>query len=135
MDEAVVKYYRRLLRGSFEYIGSLEHPSIFLDSIGEKIRICGQIGSNYLHLYIGVAGGVIGEVRYKCTCDPTANVAVEILCALLKGKTLEEAKGITEESFLQILGGPSADLGKRAKGLLELLARGISRYREHGALP
>jgi NifU-like protein involved in Fe-S cluster formation len=132
MDEPVIKYYRKMLRGGFEYVGSLDSPSIFIDSIGENIRICGQIANNYLHLYISVTNGIIDEVKYMCTCDPTANVAVEILCTLLHGNTLEKAKAITEESFISALGGPSADLAKRAQGLLELLGRGILRYQQSG---
>jgi hypothetical protein len=41
MDEQVIKYYRRLLKTGFDHVGSLENPSIFLDSVGEKIRVCG----------------------------------------------------------------------------------------------
>ena len=133
MDEPVIRYYRRLLKSGFESIGSLDCPSIYLDSIGEKVRICGGIGNNYLHLYIAVVADEIVDIKYKCMCDPTANVAVEILCKLLPGKTLEQAKGLSEESFLEVLGGPSPELSKRARGLLELLARGIARYRQAGA--
>ncbi len=128
MDEPVVKFYRRMLRTGFEHTGSLDNPSIFLDTVGENIYICGPSGNYYLHLYIGVINGVIEEVKYLCTCDPTANVAVEILCTLIKGSALESAQAMTEESFTRVLGGPSADLIKRAKGLLELLNRGIRRY-------
>jgi NifU-like protein involved in Fe-S cluster formation len=128
MDEAVIKYYRRMLRGNFEHTGSLPSPSIFLDSVGERIRVCGQIANNYLHLYLNVAGGRMAEVRYLCTCDPTANVAIEILCWLIKGATLDEALALTEESFHPLLGGASAELDRRAINLLELLRRGILRY-------
>jgi hypothetical protein len=79
MDEAVIKYYRRMLRVGFEHVGPLDNPTIFLDSIGENIRVCGQIASIYLHLYIKVTHDTIDDVRYLCTCDPVANVAVEIL--------------------------------------------------------
>ena len=130
MDEAVVKYYRRMMRGQFEHVGSLENPAIFLDSLGEDIGICGAIEGSYLHLYIEVADDTIKDFKYLCTCDPVANVAVDILCILVKGKSLDEAQAITEDSFLEILGGPSAELAKRANGLLELLRRGIIRYQE-----
>jgi hypothetical protein len=53
MDAAVIKYYRRLLRTGFEHAGSLENPSIFLDTINENITVCGNAG-NYLHLYLNV---------------------------------------------------------------------------------
>jgi NifU-like protein involved in Fe-S cluster formation len=130
MDEVIVKYYRRLLRDGFENAGSLENPSIFMDSLGENIALCGAIASSYMHLFVKVANDRIDDMRYLCICDPTANIAVEILCILARGKTLEEAKGIGEESFFPILGAPSAELSQRAKGLLELLNRGICRYQE-----
>jgi NifU-like protein involved in Fe-S cluster formation len=63
-----------------------------------------------------------------CVCDPTANVAVEILCALMKGKTLEEAVNLKEEAFYRFLGSSGEELQKKVKGLLELLKRGIQRY-------
>ena len=132
MDEVIVKFYRRLLKDGFENAGSLENPSIFLDSIGENVALCGAIASSYMHLFVNVVNGRIDDVRYLCICDPTANVAAEILCTLARGKTLEEAQAITEDSFFPIVGKPCADLAQRAKGLLELLNRGICRYQEKG---
>jgi NifU-like protein involved in Fe-S cluster formation len=128
MDEAVIKYYRRLLKMGFDYAGSIENPSIFLDSVYEKIPVCGQVGRDYLHLYINIRNGVIDNVKYLCTCDPTANVAFEILCTLIKNKTLAEAKAIHEASFTRILGSNDEDFIKKVKGLLELLNRGFTRY-------
>ncbi len=128
MDEAVIKYYRRLLKTGFKYAGSIENPSIFLDSIGENLPICDQVGRDYLHLFININNGKIDTIRYLCTCDPTANVVVEILCSLVEGKTIEEVKLITEETISQILGSKNQDLLKKAKGAIELLRRGLMRY-------
>ena len=128
MDEAVIKYYRKLLRTRFEYAGTIENASIFLDSVGEKVLICGSTG-DFMQLYINVVKNRIDDMKYMCQCDPTANVAVEILCALLKGKTLEEAAALKEEAFFQFLGSNGEELQKQAKGLLELLNKGIARYR------
>jgi NifU-like protein involved in Fe-S cluster formation len=128
MDEAVIKYYRKLLRTRFEYAGTIENASIFLDSVGEKVLICGSTG-DFMQLYINVVKNRIDDMKYMCQCDPTANVAVEILCALLKGKTLEEAAALKEEAFFQFLGSNGEELQKKAKGLLELLNKGIARYR------
>ena len=88
MDELVVKYYRRLCRTGFEHTGELENPAIFLDTVGEKIRICSHVSHAYMHIYINIRDGIIDDVKYLCTCDPTANVVVEILCNLIKGKTI-----------------------------------------------
>jgi NifU-like protein involved in Fe-S cluster formation len=127
MDEAVIKYYRRLLKSGFEYPGTLEDPSIFLDTVSENIPICGHMG-DYLHLYIRVRNHMVEDIKYLCSCDPTANVAVEILCGLLLGKTLEEIEAINEGSFCEVLKADSAELCKKAGGLLELLHRGLARF-------
>jgi NifU-like protein involved in Fe-S cluster formation len=128
MDEAVIKFYRKLLRTQFEHAGSLENASIFLDSVGEKVLICGSTG-DFMQLYINVINNTIDNIKYMCVCDPTANVAVEILCTLVKGRTLDEAAGLTEQAFFQFLGSGGEELQKKAKGLLELLSRGILRYK------
>jgi NifU-like protein involved in Fe-S cluster formation len=130
MDEAVIRYYRKLLRTRFEYAGSFENPSIFLDSVGEKVLICGSTG-DFMHLYINIANNTINDIKYMCVCDPTANVAIEILCTLIKGKTLDKAASITEQAFYQFLGSDGEELQKKANGLLELLHRGITRYQAH----
>jgi NifU-like protein involved in Fe-S cluster formation len=73
MDEAVIKYYRKLLRTRFEYAGTIENASIFLDSVGEKVLICGSTG-DFMQLYINVVKNRIDDMKYMCQCDPTANV-------------------------------------------------------------
>ena len=128
MNEAVIKYYRKLLRTRFEYAGSLENPSIYLDTVISKVRICNHT-SDFMHLYINIVDGTIDDIKYMCICDPTANVAIEILCSLVKGKTLEEIAGITEKAFFQFLGTEDEELGKKAKGLLELLNSGIMHFK------
>jgi NifU-like protein involved in Fe-S cluster formation len=129
MDELVVKYYRRMCKTGFEHIGSLENPSIFLDTVGERIRICSHVGHAYIHIYICICNDIIDDIKYLCTCDPTANVVVEILCNLVKGKTIEEAEALTEESFSRALGGGGEEFLKKARGIIELLHRGITRYK------
>jgi NifU-like protein involved in Fe-S cluster formation len=140
MDQAIIQCYRRLLREEFPNAGALEHPSIFVEAIGGKLIDCGNTG-NYMELYLQVAGDRIADVRYRCACEPVANVAVEALCTLVKGKTLDEAAALTEEPFCQLLGSRDERLGKKVRGLLELLNEGIGRHRgltgagEPGAKP
>ena len=57
-----------------------------------------------------------------------ANVAVEVLCTLVKGKTLDEAAGLTERAFYQFLDCEDEELRMKVRGLLELLNEGIARY-------
>ncbi|HMK64382.1 MAG TPA: iron-sulfur cluster assembly scaffold protein [Thermodesulfobacteriota bacterium] len=127
MDEKVIKYYRHLLRNGFNHSGVIENATLFLDSVTEQIVHCGNIG-NYMQLYVHIEDNLIDDIKYICSCDPPANVAVEILCTLAKGKTLKEVAAISEDDFTRFLGSESAELRKRAEGLLELLHKGISRY-------
>jgi len=128
MDEAVIKYYRKLLRTRFQYAGSFENPSIYLDSIVSKVRICNHT-ADFMRLYVNVNNDTIDDIKYMCVCDPTANVAIEILCGLVKGKTLSEVASVTEKAFFQFLGTEDEEFAKKAKGLLELLNSGITQYK------
>lgn len=128
MNECVVKYYRKLLKTGFAYSGCLENPSIFLDTVGEKIRVCGSTRHHYLHLFINISEGRLEEIKYLCTCDPAANVVVEVFCGLVEKKTIEEALALKPESFLEVTGGGDEDFLKKARGILELLKRGLDRY-------
>jgi hypothetical protein len=128
MNECVVKYYRKLLRTGFAYSGCLKNPSIFLDTVGEKIRVCSSTRHHYLHLFINISEGRLEDIKYLCTCDPTANVVVEVFCCLAEKKTIEEALDLKPESFLEVTGGGDEDFLKKARGILELLKRGLDRY-------
>jgi NifU-like protein involved in Fe-S cluster formation len=129
MDELVARFYRHLCRTGFQYTGSLENPSIFLDTVGEKIRICSHVSHAYMHIYISIINGTIDDIKYLCTCDPTANVVVEILCSLIKGKSISTAEAITPESFYGILGSRDEEFVKKSVGIIELLHRGLERYK------
>jgi NifU-like protein involved in Fe-S cluster formation len=131
MDEAVIRYYRRLLREDFPHAGEIKLPTIFVEAIGERMIHCGNTG-NYMQLYLQVADRRITDIKYLCTCEPVANVAVEVLCTLVKGKTLDEATSLTEAAFYQFLGCQSDDLRQKVRGLLELLNEGIVRYHNTG---
>lgn len=128
MDEAVIKYYRKLLRYGFEYMGKCENPTIFLDSVGENIKVCAQVAQAYIHLYINIKDNVIDDIMYLCMCDPTANVAVEVICSLVKGKTIAEVKNLSEEDFSRVVGSKGKDFLKSAAGLIKLLNRGLDRH-------
>lgn len=132
MDEAITKYYRGLLRTGFQHAGLIEEPSIFLDTVREKYRLCGR-ANDYMHLYVSIRGETISDVKYLCTCGPTANVAVEILCSMIIGKPLVEIGTVTDGSFCETLGSESDELREKAKGLLGLLNTGLTRYRAEAA--
>jgi NifU-like protein involved in Fe-S cluster formation len=129
MDQVVAQYYRHLCRTGFKHTGEIENPDIFLDTVGEKIRICSHVSHAYVHIYIKVNEGTIDDIKYLCTCDPTANVVIEILCILLKGKTVVEAEALTEGSFTRVLDSHDEEFLKKTRGIIELLHRGIDRYK------
>jgi NifU-like protein involved in Fe-S cluster formation len=100
-----------------------------LDSVGEGIRFCGGHPADYMHVYISVKNERVDDIKYLCNCDPAANVVVEVLCGLVKGRTLEEVSKTTEEEFYGAVGSRSEEMRKKTRGILELLGRGLSRYR------
>jgi NifU-like protein involved in Fe-S cluster formation len=128
MDPAVIKYYRNLLKNGFLNAGSFENPTIFLDSVGENLPVCGKLGQDFVHVFINMQDDRISDIRYLCNCDPTANVVFEIMCGLLRGITIAEFRNITPESFYQAVGSSQEELAKRVKASLELINRGITRY-------
>jgi NifU-like protein involved in Fe-S cluster formation len=128
MDEAVIKYYRGLLRNGFQYAGSIENPAIFLNSVGENLPICGSLSRDYVHVFINMQGQKVQEIKYLCTCDPAANVIFEIMCSLTQGKTIEEIKNIKAEAFSETCGSRQPDFLKRVGNALELLNRGFKRF-------
>ena len=129
MDRKVIKYYRRLLKEGFGNAGTLENPSILLDTVGEKIRICGHAADNHMYVYIAIAeDGTLSDCKYLCNCDPTANVVVEIFCSLIKGRTLSEVERLCVDDFINTLVTDDDKFLEKSKGILELLNRGIKRY-------
>jgi NifU-like protein involved in Fe-S cluster formation len=129
MHEAVRKFYRGLIDTSFEHAGLLENASIFVENDSENMSLCAN-EDDYMQLYINVVDNYIDDIKYACTCDPTANVAVEVLCSLIKGKSLDEAAILQEKEFYKFLGGRDKDLRNKIMGLLELLTTGIAGYKK-----
>ncbi len=81
-----------------------------------------------MHIYINFEDDKIAAAKYLCTCDPTANVVVEVLCSLLEGKTIAAAAALSEDSFAVALGSRGEDYLKKSRGIIQLLHRGLERY-------
>jgi NifU-like protein involved in Fe-S cluster formation len=133
MDEVVAERYRELMHRGFPNTGSLDNPTMFIDTKAEGISICGQGGEDFMNIYIRVIDGVIARIKYLCMCDPTANVIVETLCQLAEGKTLEEAKVLTKEQFFAVIGSDGGGVRRKVWGALELLNRVINRWEGRGS--
>ncbi len=128
MDEVVAERYRELMQKGFENAGIIENPSMFIDSKAEGVSVCGQAGKDYMNIYIKVKDNIIEDIKYLCSCDPAANVVVEVLCKFAKGKTLEEAKALTKEQFYEEIGSDGGTVRRKVWGMIELLNRVIKRY-------
>jgi nitrogen fixation NifU-like protein len=132
MDEAIIQYYKRLLKTGFENSGSFDNPSIFLEEDQTKFVLCGRTGDS-LHIYINIRDDMIDNIKYLCTCGPTVNVVIEILCILVKGKSLNEAKNLTEGDFSQVINSLGDEFLKKARLAIGLLKEGIKKFeRESG---
>lgn len=127
MDEAVLRYYRRLLKTGFENAGSFDNPSIFLDYDNTRGALCGKTGNSF-HLYINIHDDIIDDIKYLCVCDPTLNVVVEALCTLVKEKSLAEAKNLTEAAFFQTVNSRGDDFLKKTRLVIKFLEQGISKF-------
>ena len=128
MDEVVTSQYRKLMEKGFENAGSFENPTMFIDSKAEGVSVCGQAGTDYMNIYVMAPNGVVEDIRYLCSCDPAANVVVEVLCKLARGKTLEEAKALTKEQFFEAIGSDGGSVRRKVWGMIELMNRVINRY-------
>jgi NifU-like protein involved in Fe-S cluster formation len=127
MDELVKEYYRDLLQVRFRNFGALVNPSVFVDSAGEQNFYCGS-GNDFMQLFINISDNVISDIKYSCFCIPAANVAVEIICGLIKGKTIDEVRCINAGNVCQFLGSNDEEFRKKAKAILELLNIGLDRH-------
>lgn len=127
MDEIIIKLYRRLLKEEFPYSGEIQNPSVFIEAVGEKLINCGNTG-NYMHLFLQVNHSTIQEIRYLCSCEPVANVAVEILCSLVTEKSIGFAKNLTEEHFYLDSGSRDEKFQSKVRGVLLLLNAALERY-------
>ncbi|HNW94666.1 MAG TPA: iron-sulfur cluster assembly scaffold protein [Anaerolineaceae bacterium] len=132
MDEIVIRQYRQLLRQDFPHSGELKNPSVFVEAVGENLIHCGNTG-NFMQLYLKIEQERISVMTYLCSCEPTANVAVEALCEMAQGKTLGEAEKISCEDLLQAVGSKDEELGLKSAGLLALLGQAIREYQQGNA--
>jgi NifU-like protein involved in Fe-S cluster formation len=128
MDEKVIQYYRMITREGYKHTGSFDNPSIFLDSAGEKIALCSKTVDSYVHIYINIHNSKIEDIKYLCTCRPTANVVAEIFCSLIKDWTIEEAEALTEDDFSAALDTNEEEFLTSAQAIIKLLQRGLERY-------
>jgi hypothetical protein len=93
------------------------------------------MGQDYVHIYLNIKDAKIAEIKYLCNCDPTANVVFEVMCSLLKDVKIVDFHNIKPSDFSAIVGSSEEDFLKRVKGSLELVDRGLNRFREGATVP
>ncbi|MFC2039101.1 iron-sulfur cluster assembly scaffold protein [Chloroflexota bacterium] len=128
MDEVVTEVYRKLLQDGFESAGTFDNPTMFIDTKAEGISICGLGGTDYMNIYIMIEDDIITDIKYLCSCDPTANVVIEALCKLVKGLTIDQAKALTKEQYYEIIGSDGGTVRRKVWQAIELLNRVFNRF-------
>ena len=58
-----------------------------------------------LMLWIKVESGIITDIKFKCFGCPGAIATSSMLTVLARGKTIEEAKRLTDDDVIEALGG------------------------------
>jgi NifU-like protein involved in Fe-S cluster formation len=128
VNAVVAELYRKLMQDGFKNAGSIENPTVFIDSKAEGVSICGQGRSDFMNIYIKATDGVITDIKYLCSCDPTANVVVEVLCDLARGATFQQAKMLTKEQFFAAIGTSAGPVSQKVWRAIALITQVINRY-------
>ena len=128
MDNKVIQFYRKITREGYQHSGTIENPSIFLDSSGEKIPLCSKSVDSYVNIYIKIKDDFIEEVKYRHVGRPMSNVVAEIFCALLSGRTVAEAADLSGQDFSDHLGTDDEEYIEASNSMIKLLHIGLDRF-------
>lgn len=77
--------------------GTIDHPDITYEDANP---LCGD----RIRMDLNVRDGKIDQVRFSGTGCSISQAAASMLCEAIEGKTLEEAKGISRDDMLEMLG-------------------------------
>lgn len=81
-----------------KHVGEIKNP----DGIGEQGNMkCGDV----MRVFIKVKNNKLVDVKFKTFGCVAAIASSDVLCKLAKGKTLAEAKKITNQDIVKELGG------------------------------
>ncbi|MBT4166120.1 iron-sulfur cluster assembly scaffold protein [archaeon] len=96
----VNKYGKEVMKHftSPEFMGEMKNPS----AVGELGNMkCGDI----MKIYLKIFEGKIEDISFQTFGCVAAIASSDVLCELAKGKSLEEAKKITNKMIIEKLGG------------------------------
>lgn len=106
-------------------VGAMEDPS-GVGAVGNPV--CGDI----MEMYIKVEGGVIVDAKFKTFGCGAAIATSSMVTELVRGKTIEEAMGITKDVLISELDGlPPVKTHCSVLGI-EALHKAISDYESKG---
>ena len=77
--------------------GTIEHPDITYEDANP---LCGDL----IRMDLKVRDGRIDQVRFSGTGCSISQAAASMLCEAIEGKTLDEAKQISRDDMLEMLG-------------------------------
>jgi len=101
-------------------IGVIENPdtdAVFLGESGDLIR-----------LYIKLNNKIVEDAKFLCYGCPGSASAMSALTILLKDKTLNHAKKLTEDDIMKALGGLPESKQDCAKLAIKTLKKAITEY-------
>ena len=122
-SENVIEFYRDKVN-----VGLIKNPDVNLAYTGP----CGDT----MKLYLKVNDdGVIEDAKFQCLGCPGAASSGSAVTRIAKGKTLKDAKRITEHDILQELGGLPESKLDCAKLAVTTLRRSIAKYEDRKRRP
>jgi len=102
-------------------VGTLENPSVVTTFLGP----CGDL----IKLYLRISGrNVIEEAKFHYLGCPGSAASTSAMTTLLKGKTLNQAKKMTEDDLLMELGGLPKSKLDCVKLSIKTLRKAIAEY-------
>ena len=121
-SEKVIELYRNKVN-----VGVIKNPDINLAYTGP----CGDT----LKLYLKINNGVIEDAKFQCMGCPGAASSGSAITKIVKGKSLGDARKITEQDILQELGGLPESKLDCPKLAVATLQNAIAKYGERERRP
>ena len=122
-SEKVIKLYRNKVN-----VGLIKKPDVNLAYMGP----CGDT----MKLYLKISDdGVVEDAKFQYLGCPGAASSGSAITRIVKGKTLEDAKRITEQDILQELGGLPESKIHCPKLAVTTLQKAITKYEERKRRP
>ena len=118
-SEKAIDYFRNNVN-----MGQIENADKAMEYTGP----CGDV----LQIYLKLNNAVIEDAKFQCLGCPGVAACASAITEMAKGKTLKDAKKITEKDVLKELGGlpePKLDCAKLA---VTTLQRALAEYKALG---